>query len=62
MFLLFSADFTKSDFLMMFAEKKESENIFYASDLSENFVNMINAICAGSRSKIEFKNLDIDAK
>lgn len=46
----------------MFAEEKESENIFYASDLSENFVNMINAICAGSHSKIEFKNLDIDTK
>ena len=44
----------------MFAKKPKAENVFYASDLSENFVNMINTICNESKSKIEFKNLDIE--
>ncbi len=36
------------------------ENIFYASDLSENFVNMIETICSETQSKMEFKNLELD--
>lgn len=46
----------------MFTQERESENVFYASDLSENFINMINTICSGSKTKIEFKNLDIESK
>ena len=46
----------------MLADKAVSENIFYASDLSENFVNMIETINKESRFKMEFKNLDIDSK
>ena len=37
-----------------------NENIFYASDLSENFVNMIETICSETESKMEFKNLDLE--
>ena len=45
----------------MFAEEKEGENVFYASDLSENFVNMIQNILGRQKEEldIQFKNLDI---
>jgi glutamate racemase len=44
----------------MEAGDSEFENIFYASDLSENFVNMINRIFEISEFKVAFKNLDLD--
>jgi glutamate racemase len=44
----------------LFAETLTGENIFYASDLSENFVNMIHRIFENSDAKIEFRNLELD--
>ncbi len=44
----------------LLAEAPEFENTFYASDLSENFVNMINRIFLMSNFKVAFKNLDLD--
>jgi glutamate racemase len=44
----------------MLAQNSEFENIFYASDLSENFVNMINKIFEINEFKVAFKNLDLD--
>lgn len=45
----------------MFAEPNDRENYFYASDLSENFVNMIELILGTDKDdlNIKFKNLDI---
>lgn len=45
----------------MYAGKREEENVFYASDLSENFVNMIQNILGRQKDElnIRFKNLDI---
>lgn len=45
----------------MYAEEREGENVFYASDLSENFVNMIQNILGRQKDEldIQFKNLDI---
>ena len=45
----------------MFAAEREGENVFYASDLSENFVNMIQNILGRQKEElnIRFKNLDI---
>lgn len=42
------------------ASKAREESVFYASDLSENFVNMINRIFENTPVKIEFKNLELD--
>lgn len=37
------------------------ENIFYASDLSENFLNMIDTIFEGEEdAKVKFKNFDLE--
>jgi len=36
------------------------DHVFYASDLSENFVNMINLIFSESRSTVSFTNFDLD--
>ena len=36
------------------------DNTFYASDLSENFVNMINRIFENSDFKVAFKSFDLD--
>ena len=44
----------------MLAEAPETENIFYASDLSENFVRMIDRIFMHSDVNVEFKNLDLE--
>lgn len=44
----------------LFAENPETENIFYASDLSENFMNMINSIFGKESVKVDFKNFDLD--
>lgn len=45
----------------MYAGKREEDNVFYASDLSENFVNMIQNILGRQKDElnIRFKNLDI---
>jgi glutamate racemase len=43
----------------MFAEGSGFENTFYASDLSENFINMINRIFEISEFKVAFRNLDL---
>ena len=45
----------------MFAGKNSGENVFYASDLSENFVNMIQLILGQDQEdlNIKFKNLDL---
>lgn len=45
----------------MYAEERSGENVFYASDLSENFVNMIQNILGRQEDElnIRFKNLDI---
>lgn len=45
----------------MLAGENEHENVFYASDLSENFVNMIQTILGKQKEElnIQFKNLDI---
>lgn len=42
----------------LFANKAEGDNTFYASDLSENFVNMINRIFELSEFRVAFKNFD----
>lgn len=44
----------------LLAEKSNFDNTFYASDLSENFVNMINRIFERSEFKVAFKNFDLD--
>jgi glutamate racemase len=43
-----------------FAEEPQGEHIFYASDLSENFLNMINRIFQSSEFAIAFKNLELE--
>lgn len=44
----------------LLAEQADNENTFYASDLSENFVNMINRIFELSQFRVVFKNFDLD--
>ena len=44
----------------LLAEEPDCENTFYASDLSENFVNMINRIFEISEFRVAFKNFDLD--
>ncbi len=46
----------------LLADAPEFENIFYASDLSENFVNMINRISLMSNFKVAFKDFDLDMR
>lgn len=43
----------------MLAKNSDFENIFYASDLSENFLNMIDNIFEGTDVRVEFQNLDV---
>ncbi|HKM28269.1 MAG TPA: glutamate racemase [Anaerovoracaceae bacterium] len=45
----------------MFAGDNDNENVFYASDLSENFTNMISKILKEDQENlnIKFKNLDL---
>lgn len=43
----------------MLACGSEYESTFYASDLSENFINMIDRIFDETDVRVEFKNLDI---
>ncbi len=44
----------------IYSENSDFENTFYASDLSENFINMINRIFENSEFKVAFKNFDLD--
>ncbi len=46
----------------MLAENPTFENTFYASDLSENFINMIDNIFAdeSENRKVKFKNFDLE--
>ncbi len=45
----------------MLADDPEYTDVFYASDLSENFVQMIDHIFEGSEvKKVEFKNFDLE--
>ncbi|MCI8648213.1 MAG: glutamate racemase [Firmicutes bacterium] len=44
----------------MLAEQPDFENVFYASDLSENFVNMIERIFHNEEIKVKFKNLELE--
>lgn len=44
----------------MLAEEPDFENVFYASDLSENFVNMIERIFHNEEFKVKFKNLELE--
>lgn len=44
----------------MLSETPECENVFYASDLSENFVNMIERIFHDEEIKVKFKNLELE--
>lgn len=44
----------------MLAEDSDFENVFYASDLSENFVNMIDRIFYAEDVKVKFKNLELE--
>ena len=43
----------------MLAKDSCYENTFYASDLSDNFINMINMIFADSQFRVAFKSFDI---
>lgn len=43
----------------MLTENSSFENTFYASDLSENFINMINKIFEINEFSVVFKNLDL---
>lgn len=44
----------------MLAKDSDFENVFYASDLSENFVNMIDRIFYEEDVKVKFKNLELE--
>ncbi len=44
----------------MLAKGSDFENTFFASDLSENFINMINRIFEINEFKVAFKDLDPD--
>jgi glutamate racemase len=46
----------------LLAEEPEFDNTFYASDLSENFVNMINRIFENSEFKVAFKSFDLETR
>ena len=42
------------------AEDKSPDHVFYASDLSDNFRNMISLIFSGGGYPVKFKNFDLD--
>ncbi len=44
----------------LYAEEALGDHVFYASDLSENFVNMINRIFENTDFKVAFKNFDLE--
>jgi glutamate racemase len=43
----------------LFAQQPMAANTFYASDLSENFINMINRIFRNTGFTVAFKNFDL---
>ena len=45
----------------MLAERNSEENVFYASDLSDNFINMISMLLGSKQEElnIRFKSLDM---
>ena len=43
----------------LFADQRSGDHTFYASDLSENFVNMINRIFELTEFRVAFKNFDL---
>jgi glutamate racemase len=45
----------------LFADGSDAGHVFYASDLSENFVNMIERIFKGSGFTVAFKNFDLES-
>ncbi|MDO5734026.1 MAG: glutamate racemase [Eubacteriales bacterium] len=45
--------------LKLLAEQKEAEDIFYASDLSSNFLNMITELLPGTDADTRFRDLSI---
>ncbi|MDR1272370.1 MAG: glutamate racemase [Clostridiales Family XIII bacterium] len=46
----------------LYADSHSHENIFYASDLSENFVNMIDKIFRDSKYRVAFKSFDLETE
>ncbi|MGI6257356.1 MAG: glutamate racemase [Anaerovoracaceae bacterium] len=44
----------------MMAGPSDLENVFYASDLSDNFTGMIDRIFSNTAVKVKFKNLDVE--
>ncbi len=44
----------------LLSEEPIFDNTFYASDLSENFINMINRIFENSEFKVAFKSFDLE--
>lgn len=44
----------------LYAEKADTNHVFYASDMSENFVNMINNIFEKTDFRVAFKNFDLE--
>ena len=44
----------------LYAQEPHGDHVFYASDLSENFVNMINKIFENTDFKVAFKNFDLE--
>lgn len=44
----------------LLANNSHIQNSFYASDLSENFINMIDSIFGKANVKVSFKNFDLD--
>ncbi len=43
-----------------FASESDFTNVFYASDLSENFINMIDNIFKDEEKKVKFLNFDLE--
>lgn len=44
----------------LLSDQPHFKNTFYASDLSENFINMIDSIFGNNKAKIAFKNFDLE--
>jgi len=44
----------------LIADQPAYENVFYASDLSENFINMIDKIFENAAVKVKFKSFDLE--
>ena len=42
------------------AESSQVESVFYASDLSENFLNMIDTIFENTKATVKFKSFELE--